>query len=434
MFEVKEKPRMIENALLIGVQHPRTPFEEASALVDELASLVETLGIEAKHREIVRINSPKSRFLLGRGKTFEVISSAQRLHCECIVFDDDLSPAQQRNWEAESGLCVIDRREVILEIFAERAQTKEAVLQVDLARMEYSLPRLKRAWMHLGRQRGGGATQRGEGEAQIEIDQRLVRNRIARLRKDLSKVVKRRGLQRKQRLRVPTATAAIVGYTNTGKSSLLNRLTRSGVLVQDNLFATLDPTTRRLVLPSGQTVLLTDTVGFVGRLPHHLIEAFKATLEEAVVSDLLIHVIDTTSSQIDKQRETTFQILRELGAEDKPMVTVYNKIDLLGKEDFQEIQQWEREKAVYFSARTGQGEDELLASIDEFLESAIKSIELLIPHQRYDLVNRLHRFGCVKRESHLAEGVHIVGNIPKRISHQFSPFLLNGRESAFDAR
>lgn len=423
MFIVKANSRIVERALLVGIEHPKMQANEADSLIAELGSIVTNLGISVQHQEIIRLRAPKARFLIGEGKVGEIIQTARRHQSDCIIFDDDLSPAQQRNWETESGLCVIDRREVILDTFADRAQTQEATLQVELARLEYSLPRLKRAWTHLGRQRGGGVTQRGEGEAQIEIDQRLVRHRIARLKKDLSKVIKRRAVQRKQRLRIPTSTAAVVGYTNAGKSSLLNRLTSASVVVEDRLFSTLDPTTRRVILPSGQTLLATDTVGFIRRLPHHLIDAFKATLEEAVVSDMLIHVIDITSPEFNQHRKTTLRILKELGASNKPMITVFNKIDLLTDVQLSSFRQLERAGAIYYSAKSGYGEDEVISALDDRLSYAIEPVELLIPHRRYELVSRLHQFGYIKREVHLAEGVHIIGNIPKRIKSQFNPYL-----------
>jgi len=282
-------------ALLIGLQDADHERKEAESLLEELAELATNVGMEVVVRHVVRLRERNPRFLLGTGKTEEIIQEAKANQCELIVFDDELHPAQQRNWEAASGLTVIDRQEVILDIFAARARTKEARLQVELAQAEYFMPRLRRAWSHLSRQRGGGSTQRGEGETQLQLDQRIVRERIHRLRTDLAIVRKQRGVQRRQRLRVPLPTAAIVGYTNAGKSSLLNALTGAHALSVDKLFATLDPMTRRRKLPSGRTLLITDTVGFVRRLPHRLVEAFKATLEEALVADFLIHVIDASS-------------------------------------------------------------------------------------------------------------------------------------------
>src|SRR4029077_2108817 len=297
MINVREKPNRVEKALLVGVFKDTVQKQDAESLLDELNSLVNTLGIPIAESLLVRVAEPSPRYFVGSGKAEEIFSRSKRIGADVIVFDNELSPAQQRNWEAMVGIPVIDRQEVILDIFAQRAQTKEARLQVDLARMEYSLPRLTRAWGHLSRQ-GGGLGGKGEGETQLETDRRLVRAQIDRLKSDLELVRLRRATQRKQRQRLPLPSAAIVGYTNVGKSALLNKLTGAQVLVEDKLFATLDTTTRRVLLPSGQSLLLTDTVGFIRNLPHRLIEAFKATLEEAVLSDFLIHVLDASHPRV----------------------------------------------------------------------------------------------------------------------------------------
>ena len=279
MFEVKEKPRRVERAYLVSVVRRKHEEERAESLLDELAELTANLSIEVLGRVTARARKVYPRFLLGSGKVKEIITAAQAVGCDVIIFDNERSPSQQRNWEEESKMLVIDRHEIIFDVFAERARTREAVLQVDLARLEYSLPRLRRAWTHLDRQRGGRVTQRGEGEAQLELDQRMLRTNIAALRAEISEVEKRREVQRGKRDRVPVPTGALVGYTNAGKSTLLNKLTGAEVYVADKLFATLDPTSRRLKLPSGRSLVLTDTVGFVRNLPPRLINAFKATLE-----------------------------------------------------------------------------------------------------------------------------------------------------------
>src|SRR5580658_1029890 len=291
-----------QRAFLIGVQTPEMPEGEGEELLAELTELVENLGLSVVRTVFVKLRAPSPALFLGKGKSEELAALAKEDGAEVIVFDSALSPAQQRNWEELAGMAVIDRQEVILEVFADRAHTREAILQVALARQEYSLPRLKRAWTHLSRQRGGGTGARGQGETQLEEDRRIVRDRIAHLRVQLVEVVRQRGVQRARRLRVPLPTAAIVGYTNAGKSSLLNRLTGASVFVEDKLFATLDPTTRQLQLANNQKLLVTDTVGFIRRLPHGLVEAFKATLEEVLVADFLIHVIDITSPHFEKHR------------------------------------------------------------------------------------------------------------------------------------
>jgi len=415
MLEVREKPRMVERALLIGLTPPQSSNREGETLLDELDGLVRSLGIAVVHRVTIPLRKPQAKFLTGAGQAASIIEEARLHDCDVIVFDDELSPSQQRNWEqlGESKILVVDRHEIILDIFSERAQTSEASLQVELARAEYNLPRLRRAWTHLGRQRGGGTTQRGEGETQLEADRRMVRDRIARLRRDLEAVHKRRAVQRKGRMKVPVPTGSIVGYTNAGKSSLLNALTHADVLVEDKLFATLDPTTRRLKLPNGQHLVLTDTVGFVRRLPHLLVDAFKATLEESVVADFLIHVLDANSTEIERHWETTRQVLREIGAEDKRTLTVFNKIDLLDPPTRKALRQRFPE-AILVSSTTGDGLPELLASICATVSDQGQPMELMIPHHRYDLVHFLHEIGAVSRERHTDEGVLIAGTIPHR--------------------
>jgi GTP-binding protein HflX len=413
MFDVREKPKMVERAYVVGLAGPTMTDGQCLSLLEELVDLVETLKIGIVGREQVRYRQPQARYLLGSGKVEAIVEQARAVEADCLVLDAELTPAQQRNWEAASGMCVIDRQEVILDIFSERAQTREAVLQVELARSEHSLPRLKNAWTHLSRQRGGGGvTQRGEGEAQIELDARMVRQRIARLKRELEAVIRHRDTQRKQRQRVPVPTAAIVGYTNAGKSTLLNTLTGAEVLSADKLFATLDPTTRQMRLSTGQKLLLTDTVGFVRRLPHQLVEAFKATLEEALLADFLVHVVDVSNPEFEEQMETTLGVLKELGADQRRMVTVYNKIDQIpeGRPPGRG-----RQGAVPVSALTGEGFPALLSEFEKMLESRMVTMDLLIPFDRYELVSRLHDQGTIKSEKPVDAGLEVVANVPDRL-------------------
>ena len=419
MIDIVEKPNRVTRALLVGVRHPEQSEETTQRLLEELVELVRTLGIEIAEAIQVKNRDPQPRYLIGSGKAEEVIAHAKLIGADCIVLDSEMSPGQQRNWEALSGLCVIDRQEVILDIFKDRAHTKEAVLQVELARAEYSLPRLKNAWGHLSRQRGGGGvTQRGECEAQIELDSRIVRHRIARLKEELEAVIRHRHTQRKQRQRVPLPTAAIVGYTNAGKSSLLNILTGSGVLAENKLFATLDPTTRQLTLPHNRKMLVTDTVGFVRRLPHRLVEAFKATLEEAVVADFLIHVLDVSSPEMEAHRETTLGVLNELGAGDKRILTVYNKVDLLEPGRLPP----QHPDAINISSRTGQGLDELLERLGEWIGAGNTPRAFLIPHTRYDVLHQLHVQGAIEHEEVRDDGIYIIGRIPPRLNGLIESF------------
>jgi GTPase len=414
----------LERAFLVGVQtNDMTPGEGAE-LLGELQELVENLRIGITRTLLVNLRSATPAFLLGSGKAKEIAELAKADGADVIVFDEALSPAQQRNWEKLSGLAVIDRQEVILEVFADRAQTREAVLQVALARMEYSLPRLTRAWTHLSRQRGKGAMG-GEGETQLEQDRRIVRDRIVHLKAELVEVRKQRDTQRRRRQRVPVPTAAIVGYTNAGKSSLLNALTGASVLAEDKLFATLDPTTRQLQLRGNQKLLVTDTVGFIRRLPHGLVEAFKATLEEVVVADFLIHVLDVTNPNVAHHHATTLSVLRELGAADKPILTVFNKIDAadavarnrgahLAPDGF------------FLSAKTGEGLDQLVDRCLERIADALGSATLLVPHQRYDVVARLHEVGHVQDEEQRDDGVLLHARFPASQAAFFRPFLVDG--------
>jgi GTP-binding protein HflX len=411
-----------QRAFLIGVQTPEMPVGEGEELLAELTELVENLSLSIVRTTLVKLRAPSPALYVGKGKAEELAALAKADGAEVIVFDSALSPAQQRNWEELAGMAVIDRQEVILEVFADRAHTREAVLQVALARMEYSLPRLTRAWTHLSRQRGKGAMG-GEGETQLEQDRRVVRDRIAHLKAELAQVVRQRGIQRTRRVRVPVPTASIVGYTNAGKSSLLNKLTGSAVLAENKLFATLDPTTRQLVLPGNQKLLLTDTVGFIRRLPHGLVEAFKATLEEVLVADFLIHVVDITSPHFEKHRATTLSVLAELGAGDKPAVNVFNKVDLA---DLLEKRAAKHSvpDALLVSARTGEGIGALEERCREMIAHGLGTVQLLVPHDRYDIVAKLHALGHVQAQEHRDDGVLVTGRFPPSQGGLLDPFVL----------
>ena len=423
MFEIKQKPKQAERALLVSVYKGAAQKEESESLLVELNSLVDTLGIPVLDSLLVRVQEPNPRYFVGSGKAEEIFEHAQQLEADVIVFDNELSPAQQRNWEAMTGLAVIDREEVILDIFAQRAQTKEARLQVDLARMEYSLPRLTRAWRHLGRQ-GGGLGGKGEGETQLETDRRLIRTHIDRLKEDLELVRLRRATQRKQRERLPLPNAAIVGYTNVGKSALLKKLTGAQVLVENKLFATLDTTTRRVDLPSGQGLLLTDTVGFVRNLPHRLIEAFKATLEEAVLSDFLIHVLDASHPRVYDFYQTTIRVLGELGADAKKMITVLNKVDLIADESTLHALRLHFPDGAFVSVRSGEGLKELRHRMADLLADRVSKVELALPLSRIDLLSLLHRTSHVLSASYENSHVIVVASVSPKVYARVEPFLI----------
>lgn len=408
MFEKNTKN--VARALLVSVHWPPQTPEEARSLLGELAELTDTLGLEIVDRILVRISAPQSGYLIGSGKAQEIVDQMKAQGADVIIFDNELTPGQQRKWEELSGAAVIDREEVILDIFGARARTREARLQVDLARMEYSLPRLARAWGHLSRQQGIGG--KGEGESQLETDRRLVRKRIDRLKAELIEVRSQRATQRKQRERLPVPHSAIVGYTNAGKSSLLKRFTGADVLVEDKLFATLDPTTRRIDLPGGQPLLLTDTVGFVRKLPHRLIEAFKSTLEEAVLSDFLIHLLDVTQPEIFTFHRTTMEVLEEIGVRDKPIITVLNKVDLLPDRDALNPLLRHFPDALCVSTRTGEGLEELRYRMEDQLAGRNERVELLLPASRGDLLSSLHRLGQVLSTEYVPEGARVTAILP----------------------
>ena len=410
MTEIAAALNPIPRAVLIGVQTYEMPEGEGEELLAELTELVENLHLTVVRTTLVKLRRSSPALLLGKGKAEELAAQAKADGAQVIVFDDALSPGQQRNWEEMSGLAVIDRQEVILEVFADRAHTREAGLQVALARLEYSLPRLTRAWTHLSRQRGRGSMG-GEGETQLEQDRRVVRDRITHLKSELAAVVRQRDVQRRRRQRVPVPTAAIVGYTNAGKSSLLNALSGAEVLVADKLFATLDPTTRQLLLPGNCKLLVTDTVGFIRRLPHGLVEAFKATLEEVVVADFLIHVLDVTSPHWEKHRATTLSVLAELGAGDRPMFTVFNKMDAADAVELSAAKRLVPE-ALFISALTGAGLPELQERCRELCSRENEAVDLLVPHDRYDVIARLHAQGQIHRQEHTEEGVLVHGRFP----------------------
>jgi GTP-binding protein HflX len=429
MFDTREKPSKVETAFLIGAYFDRADEDVARSLLNELAELVSTLGIAVIAKECIFIRTRSKRYFTGSGKAAEMMDAARKLGADCIVFDNELAPAQQRAWETEGDITVIDREEIILDIFTMRARTSEARLQVELARMQYSLPRLARMWSHLDRQGGGGSgggggASRGEGEQQIEVDRRLARKRIDRIKSDLEDIRRNRQTQRKQRSEDGICQASIVGYTNAGKSSLLNLLSGASVLAEDKLFATLDPTTRRFELPDGQPLLLTDTVGFIRNLPHRLVEAFKATLEEAVIADFLIHVLDASAPEIYAFYETTRSVLTELGAVDKPTIIVLNKVDLIaGDEDrLHELKTKFDSSAVFISITTGEGIETLIQRLAGMMVDRVSRLPLRIPQARQDLIALLRREGKIVNQDYEGNDIVLTAIIPHALRHHFEAY------------
>lgn len=423
MFEIKPRDKMVERAVLVGAYTDAAARDEAEDLLHELGELVQTLGIPIIKSILVYHREPHARLLLGTGKAQEIADELKELEADVIIFDNELTPAQQRNWEELTKVTVIDRQEVILDIFGSRAQTREARIQVDLARMSYSLPRLTRAWTHLGKQ-GGGIGSKGEGESQLEQDKRKIRGQMDGLRRELAHVRKSRATQRKDRKRTPVPNAAIVGYTNAGKSSLLQRLTGADVLVEDKLFATLDTTTRKIALPSKQPLLLTDTVGFVRKLPHQLVESFNATLEEAALSDFLIHVLDASHPKVIEFYNTTMHVLDELGADTQKMLVVFNKMDLAEDPSTRVVLRRHFPDAVFVSIRSGEGMDELIDRIGGFVDHDTLTLDLSLPLDRTELLARLHREGRVLSTDYIDDSVRVTATISHRTSQEFLPYVI----------
>ena len=417
----EKKPK--SGAYLVGVTEQGESPLEAREHLDELRELVRTLGFEIVGETMTAIRVPNAKFYLGSGKAEEVCNAAKQANAELIVFDTELGPSQQRNLERLARTNAVDRQEIILDIFAERAQTREAVLQVELARYKYFLPRLTRAWSHLSRQRGGAKGTRGEGEKQIENDRRMVKYRIGQLEEELATVRRQRDVQRKGRIRRAMPLAAIVGYTNAGKSSLLNTLTGADALDENKLFATLDPTTRKLVLPNKSELLLTDTVGFVRKLPHSLVEAFKSTLEEAVLADFLVMVLDISSPDVESHWQTTLSVLTELGAQDKPMLTVFNKCDRQKDALIRTRLRSLDPNGVFISCRTGEGLDELRQTLVAYMKKRTLIDDLLIPPEHPEIVAAVYSKASLLEGKYQDDGsFRCTVRIPGAHSELFAPY------------
>lgn len=402
--------------------------------LNELELLAETAGIEVVATLTQHLDSPNSKTFIGSGKVEELKLLADELDVQTVLFDEELSPRHQRELEEVLGknIKLLDRTALILDIFAQHANTKEGMLQVELAQLEYRLPRLTRAWTHLARQAGGGAGRtgsvggvglRGPGETQLEVDRREIKTKIAKLNDELDKVREHRSRYRDHRRKTNIPVVALVGYTNAGKSTLLNVLTHANIYVADQLFATLDPTTRQLELPSGQTVLLSDTVGFIQKLPAELVAAFRATLEEIAESDLLVHVVDISHENARTQRLTVLETLNEIGAGDIPILTVYNKIDRLEMDELREAQASLEPGALMISAKNGVGLGEVLSAIGQALFADYKNVTVLLPYEQGQLVSIFHEKGHVESIQHQSDGIRITGMLPKQLAAQFAPYL-----------
>jgi GTP-binding protein HflX len=410
-----------ERIVLVGVTLPGHTDDDTEAGLDELALLIDTAGADEAGRMVQRRDTPDHTFFLGRGKVDELKDLCLAVDADTVVFDNDLSPAQQYNLEKVLGRTAIDRTAVILDIFAQNAHTNEGKAQVELALLRYRLPRLRRgADAKLSQQRGGVGSRFGGGETKLEVDRRRIKNRISRLEADLRHLDSTRALQRKGRTRSGLAAVSIVGYTNAGKSTLLNRLTHAGVLVEDRLFATLDPTTRRLSLPGGEPVLLTDTVGFVRRLPHGLIEAFKSTLEVASSADFLVHVVDSAAPDPDGQIAAVRSVLTEIGAAEVPELLVFNKADIQPVAAADLVRR--NQGSVAVSALTGDGIDGFLQALADRMRSITAVVELLVPYERGDVLAAVHREGEIVSTQNLEDGVRIRARLSEASAGRLAEF------------
>ena len=420
----------VKQALLVSTFQGPAQRAICQEHLQELKLLCETYGIATAHQEACHIRKYDASIYVGKGKLEELIQMAKEKKVDLVVFDDEITPAQQRNLEKAFQLPVMDRTEIILEVFAQRAHTKEAHLQIELAKVRYEAPRLKRLWTHLSRQQGtsgsggGGAYLKGEGEKQIEIDRRILKRKIDQLQKEIDQVKAHRDTQRTARVRSEIPVFAIVGYTNAGKSTLLNALTESEVFVEDKLFATLDTTTRKFTLRNHQDILLIDTVGFIRKLPHLLVAAFKSTLEEAIEADILLHLIDVSHPMAEEQAATTHEVLKELGASGKPIITVLNKIDKAPSPSLIHRLRMSYPKNVQISALTREGFEELQDIIIQELSRQRKIMQVRISQSEYALISEIIRLGHVLKQEYEENDVVMTVDLPSNLVHKVLPYQI----------
>ena len=430
-------------AFLVGVKLKGELQSDAESSLEELRRLAETAGMEVLAEIIQPRETPDPAYFIGRGKLEELEAIVSELKVEAVIFDNDLTPAQTRNLEKALDIVVVDRTSLILQIFAQRAQTKAAKLQVDLAQLQYALPRLTRLWTHLSRLGTGGGTAggsagraggvvRGPGETQLQIDRRLIRTQISRVKKALQKVEKYRRVQRKQRQEM--INVSLVGYTNAGKSTLFNALTSEKRLAEDKLFATLDPTTRTLDLPDNQHVLLSDTVGFLKKLPHHLVAAFKATLEEVAEADLLLHIVDVAHPEAESQIDAVDEVLKELGALERPTLMVFNKVDLLEDEAHIQLFRSQYSDSLAISAQSGTGLEALKELLAERFSAQDVDVSLALSYQDGKALDYLYKHGEVFDTDYQGESIKVKAKLPQRYLKALDRLTTNSTAVILDSK
>ena len=415
---------IVQNAFLVGVQLPDHDTIDSERSLDELELLTDTAGSEVVGVELVKRDAPDAAWYIGSGKAEELTTLTRALDVDVVIFDNPLSPAQQRNLQKKFECDVVDREALILDIFAQHASSREGAIQVELALLRYRLPRLRGLGKQLSRQgAGSGIANRGPGETRLETDRRRIETRISKLERQLAALSKTRATQRKARRRAEIPQVAIVGYTNAGKSTLLNRLTSAEVLAENRLFATLDSTVRKCELPDGRRALLSDTVGFIRRLPHNLVEAFRSTLEDTLEASVLLHLVDATDADPDGQIEAVHVVLEEIGASDLPEVVVFNKIDTADAGALGRLRNMYPE-AEFISARTGEGLEDLLRTITERLAEGSVLLRLQIPYTRADMIASAHQVGEVLAEKHEDTGAVLEVRLPTADAYPFAEFAL----------
>lgn len=413
----------IEKAVLVGLDLPNKGRREVEDSLDELKQLAETAGVSVEQVEVNKREAPAPNYYIGKGKAEAIAGLCETKGYNLVIFDDDLAPAQVKNLQNLLGVKVIDRTELILDIFAIHAASREGKIQVELAQLKYMLPRLVRAWTHLSRQ-WSGVGARGPGEKQLEKDRRRVRQQITKLERDLERVHSHRHLQRKRRERIGVPVVALIGYTNAGKTTLFNKLTKSDLPVENKLFTTLDPKLKRLLLPNKHEIIISDTVGFIKKLPHHLVESFKATLEEVYEADLLIHVVSGVNRNLEEQCEVVLNLLKEMDIIHKPIITAVNKIDLLEDDSYMDKLKKKIPGSFLISAKEEKGLPGIIDAVQEELSKLRREIELFVPNKDLGMISKIYKRGNIIKTEYKEGGARLVVEIKSDSIGEFKDWVV----------